>query len=396
MSWLERQWQQRGIAATLLWPVSTFYGALLNIRRLFYEKDWLARPALPLPVIVVGNLSVGGTGKTPLCAYLVEQFKAAGWRPAIVSRGYGGARHLSPYLLSSDDVASHVGDEPLMLFQQTGVPVCVCIDRVAAVKQVKDKTDANIVISDDGLQHLKMRRHAEVLVLDGSRGLGNCRLIPAGPLRDSLGSVSTVDMVAVQMPLGELPVETDRVEASTMGKPDKNASVECRSDITFENIRAAGIHKSLLKLQGNTKFNAIETSVFCLKPTEAVDLRTGEKVNIRLFAESKVHAVAGIGHPRRFFDSLKVLGLDIEEHPLPDHASLAKNDVTFLDELPVFVTAKDAVKLADASSSLNQVYRIDTRLDTSSDLDNAIKDLIIKMDRISKELKQSQIEQKHT
>jgi len=313
-----------------------------------------------------------------------------------VSRGYGGSRHLSPYLLSTDDVASHVGDEPLMLFQQTRVPVCVCVDRAAAVKQVKDMTDANIVISDDGLQHLKMRRHAEVLVLDGSRGLGNCRLIPAGPLRDSLGSVSKIDMVALQMPLDECSVETDRVGASIMDKPDKNnASVDCRSQIRFENIRAASLHKSLLKLSGNTNFNALETSVFCLRPTEAVDLRTGEKVDIRLFSESKVHAVAGIGHPRRFFDSLKVLGLDVEEHPMPDHAPLGKSDVTFADELPVFVTAKDAVKLADVCSSLNQVYRIDTRLDTSSGLDNAIKDLIIKMERVSQELTQLQIDQKH-
>jgi len=388
MSWLERQWQRQGVAATLLSPVSALYGALLKIRRLLYEKDWLGRPSAPLPVIVVGNLSVGGTGKTPLCAYLVEQFTAAGWRPAIVSRGYGGTRHLSPHLLTSDDVASHVGDEPLMLFQQTGVPVCVCVDRAEAVKKVAEITDANVVISDDGLQHLKMRRDAEILVVDGSRGFGNCRLIPAGPLRDTLGSVSTVDLVAVQMPSSEYPVDFE-LSSTRVGANTDVALAESHSDTKVKNRSTTGFHKSLLNLSSRKGFNSIERSFFCLKPTEAVDLSTGEKVDIGRFSERKVHAVAGIGHPQRFFDSLKALGINVEEHPMPDHAPIALDDVTFDDNLPVFVTAKDAVKLAHVSRSLNQVYRIDTRLDTSSGLGIAIKNLIKKMDSVSQGYKQS-------
>ena len=155
---------------------------------------------MPLPVVVVGNLSVGGTGKTPLCAHLVDYFSQRGWHPAIVSRGYGGARREQPHLVNASDSAKDVGDEPLMLYQQTGVPVCVCISRAAAVDHVARSTDANIVFSDDGLQHWAMPRVAEIAVIDGVRGLGNRWLLPAGPLRDAPKALDGVSLVAIQMP----------------------------------------------------------------------------------------------------------------------------------------------------------------------------------------------------
>lgn len=338
MNLIERSWQSRGPLACLLWPVSLIYRAVLWCRRLAYRAGWLNIEAVSLPVVVVGNLSVGGTGKTPLCAYLVECFEQAGWRPAIVSRGYGGERHEHPRSVSAEDTADQVGDEPLMLHRQTGVPVCVCINRAAAVRHVAQTSDANIVFSDDGLQHLAMPRVAQIVVIDGARGLGNRWQIPAGPLRDLTSVLKSVSFIAIQI----------------------------------HESKAHSLHSSLSKKAIAQSLASAYTNTFSLQATHAIDLASGKQIELVELMATPVHAVAGIGHPDRFFNSLQALGFSIEPHPMPDHHTYTVADVTFNDDLPVLVTAKDAVKLQSLRALPTSVYEICTRVVASADLDEQI------------------------
>lgn len=343
---IERSWQSRGWLACLLWPVSVVYGLLLGIRRLAYKSGLKKVRALPLPVVVVGNLSVGGTGKTPLCGYLVDRFREAGWRPAIVSRGYGGARHEHPHLLGAQDSAETAGDEPVMLYRQTGVPVCVCIDRAAAVEYLAEHTDANLVFSDDGLQHLAMAREAGIVVIDGARGLGNRWLLPAGPLRESIRELEKADLIAIQLPYtGQGESACDNLHASLTG----------------------GFGGSLL--QTSTR------QCFRLLPTDLIRLSTGEASPLAAFHGQRVHAVAGIGNPQRFFDSLQSLGLLVECHPFPDHHEFTRTELAFSDGAPILVTAKDAVKLRALPDLPDLVYEVRTQVDPGSELETAIQAL---------------------
>lgn len=356
MSQIQRSWQSVNMLSLLLWPVSRFYLALLTLRRIAYKKGWASVEEVPLPVVVVGNLSVGGTGKTPLCAYLVSRFKQAGWKPAIVSRGYGGTRHETAHLLTQDDSPTLVGDEPFMLFKQTSVPVCVCVNRAEAVRKIARETRADIVFSDDGLQHLAMPRMAEVVVIDGQRGFGNGWVMPAGPLRDSFASLSDSQYFAVQAASEDgtnaLPVETSLLHSSLR-----------------RNSAAPYIEPQLDKQ-------------FSLIPTAAVNVSTGEAVSLHNFHGQQVHAVAGIGHPKRFFDTLSRLGLQPIEHPYADHAAYSIDDLTFDDDLPIMVTTKDAVKLEGLAGLPSNLFQIDTSVHISDALDAAITELEAALDSL--------------
>ena len=340
MSAIERSWQTRGLLACVLWPLSVIYGSLLKMRRLAYETRLIKTRTLPLPVIVIGNLSVGGTGKTPLCGQLVDRFREAGWKPAIVSRGYGGIRHEQPHLLSVDDTAATVGDEPVMLYRQTGVPVCVCIDRASAVEYLAEKTDADLVFSDDGLQHLAMARVADIVVIDGARGLGNRWLLPAGPLRESMRQLAKADLVAIQVPFTG---------------HDQNAS--------------GNLHESLTEGYSGRVLKASSNQCFQLLPTELVRLSSGETSELATLHGQRIHAVAGIGNPQRFFDSLQALGLLVEAHPFPDHHEFALTDLAFQDSAPILVTAKDAIKLGALPGLPVSVYEVRTRVHFSDELE---------------------------
>jgi tetraacyldisaccharide 4'-kinase len=349
MSLIEQSWQTRGLLACLLWPLSLIYRTVLWCRRLAYGYGWLCVEPVSLPVVVVGNLSVGGTGKTPLCAYLVSRFEQAGWRPAIVSRGYGGERHEQPYSVGINDTAARVGDEPLMLLQQTGVPVCVCVDRAAAVRHIEQTSDANIVFSDDGLQHLAMPRVAEIAVIDSVRGLGNRWLLPAGPLRDLPSVLRNVDLIALQS-----------TSASAVPGANKVAS------------NATDFHPSLSVVAMGRSIESVYTHTFSLQATHAVELISGKRYELSELDTQRVHAVAGIGHPDRFFRSLQALGFSIEPHPKPDHHSYTATDLRFDDDLAVLVTAKDAVKLRSLGALPATVYEICTRVMVSDNLDQQI------------------------
>lgn len=355
---IQDSWSSRGFIAVLLLPISWFYRFVLFTRRLAYAQGLQTRFEVPLPVVVVGNLSVGGTGKTPLCGYLVERFIQEGWRPAIVSRGYGGKRWEQPHLVCASDTPQEVGDEPVLLFEQTGVPVCICVNRSLAVKKIAQATDANIVFSDDGLQHLAMPRVAEILVIDGQRGFGNGWVLPAGPLRDSLNSVQNIDVVAIQVP------------TAAVVQPDEKTTV---------NI----LHRSLIS-QSLRRLNANATEqLFSLKAVDAIELTTNNAVALGKFSGQRVHAVAGIGHPQRFFDSLRHLNIEVIAHSKADHADYSLADIDFKDQLPVLVTVKDAVKLKEIENLPDGVYQISTQVVVSAALDVAIVKLVDKLARIT-------------
>jgi tetraacyldisaccharide 4'-kinase len=293
--WLERRWYSSR-APWLLQPLSFVYGALIRLRRAAYRHGWFSSAHPGVPVVVVGNLTVGGTGKTPFTLWLAEALRSRGYHVGIASRGYGGTAK-GPQLVTADSDAAAVGDESLMMSRR-GVPVCIARRRIEAARLLAQQ-GCQLVIADDGLQHLALRRDVEIVVVDASRGFGNAALLPAGPLREPYSRLESVDLVVVN----------GAVVPST---------VAGRSSV----VRMA--------LQGD---------VF-------VSLQTGHTRPAAAFIGEPVHAVAGIGHPERFFQHLRKLGISVIEHPFPDHHRLSADELAFGDHRPVVMTEKDAVKCA--------------------------------------------------
>ena len=288
--WLERHWWRPTALSTLLAPIGWIYCALAVLRRTAYRRGWRRSLRIGVPVIVVGNLTVGGTGKTPLVSWLVRTLAADGWRPGIVSRGYGGHARTWPRDVHADTDPALVGDEPVLLAVQTGRPVVVAPDRVAAARRLLETSDCDIVVADDGLQHLRLARDIEIAVVDDRRG-GNGRCLPAGPLREPVGRLATVDAVVC------------------------NGSAQA-GEISMT-IRPVGFR-------------------------HLVD--SGRHAPLDAFRGKRLHAAAGIGNPGRFFALLRRLECDVVEHAYPDHHAYNKSDIVFGDALPVVMTEKDAVK----------------------------------------------------
>jgi tetraacyldisaccharide 4'-kinase len=273
-----------------LWvPFSLLFNLAVTLRHALYRYGWLKSYALNRPVIIVGNISVGGTGKTPLVIWLAKWLQARGYRPGIISRGVGGQTHAQPCWVQEDSGADQVGDEALLLLRHTRCPVVLCKDRVMAGQALLQHTDCDIVISDDGLQHYRLQRALEIAVVDAVRGLGNGWLLPVGPLRESISRLQSVDMVVTNGGEGE--------KAMTL------------------------------------------ISQSCVALTHS-----SQTVNLADFPYKKVHAVAGIGHPERFFATLKLAGLEIIPHVFPDHYLYRAQDFQFEEALPILMTEKDAVK----------------------------------------------------
>ncbi len=320
---IEQAWQKKGPVAIALWPLSLVYRLLITVRRELYVRGLKSIVSNDvLPVIVIGNITVGGTGKSPLVAHMVKESLKRGYKPGIVSRGYGGQKRLTPHLVQTDDTATTVGDEPMMLFEQTGVPVSVCISRADAVRHLAENTSVEIVFSDDGLQHLAMDRQIELVVIDSERRFGNGYLLPAGPLRENVSRLKTVDLVIEQFPAGvDMP---------------------------------------------------IDKAAFQLYPSTVVPLDDGAAMDLVDFAGKTVHAMAGIGNPERFFNCLRSVGIVVIAHPLNDHHAYCEDDLTFDDELPVLVTRKDAVKIKQLSAVPSKLYAVDVQLVANPVLTRAI------------------------
>ena len=287
-SWLERVWYDGGRGGAWLRPLAGLFGLIVRARRSAYRRGWLARVGQSRPVVVVGNLTVGGSGKTPLVIWLAAKLAERGVRAGIASRGYGGSA-AAPLRVEPDTDPLLAGDEPVLLARRTGVPVAIGRDRLGAVALLP--ADVELVIADDGLQHYRLARDLEILVIDGVRRFGNGRLLPAGPLREPAARAAEADFIVV-------------------------------------NGGTAGPGEMLMSL----------------RPGELVALDGGRRRPLGDFRGQRVHAVAAIGNPDRFFATLRSAGLDPLEHPHPDHARLSGADLEFGDSLPVLMTEKDAVK----------------------------------------------------
>jgi tetraacyldisaccharide 4'-kinase len=313
-SFLQRVWYDRHAPwlSFALLPLSWLFGAVVACRRAAYRVGLLPRVQVGRPVIVIGNVTVGGTGKTPFTIWLATRLQQQGMRVGIVLRGYGGSSAHWPRDVSTDSSAEEVGDEAVLLASRTGAIVVAGPDRVAAARRAIER-GAEIVLSDDGLQHYRLARDREVVVIDGRRGVGNRRLLPAGPLREPVSRLAQADLRVVSWRDGAARALTP----------------------------------------------APATIQACARLTEATALIGGETRPLESFRGSRVHAVAGIGHPQQFFAALQEFGIDVAPHALPDHARLTAADIRFPDQLPVLMTEKDAVKCFRVADQRHWAVRMD-------------------------------------
>jgi len=292
--WLDRIWYaKRNIGWLLLLPLSGLYALLSGLHRSLWQGRILRPEPLPVPVIVVGNITAGGTGKTPLAMWLADCLQEMGRRPGVMSRGYGGRAGKGPVRVCPDMNPAHCGDEPAMMVRRLGCPVVVGSDRLAAAKELIG-LGCDVLIADDGLQHHRLARDFEFLVVDGQRGFGNGSRLPAGPLRESSRRVQTVDCVVVN---------------GAVGKSGFGGSA-VRMDLAGDSLRR---------------------------------LDDSEKIDLDAWS-GPVHAVAGIGNPSRFFERLEQAGLNVERHAFADHFSYRERDLEFAGDHAIAMTEKDAVK----------------------------------------------------
>ena len=299
-NWVQKIWYGGSPLRWLLEPFTWIFSAIVACRRFLYSSGLLRTEQVSVPVIVVGNITVGGTGKTPLTIWLAQQLAERGFKPGIISRGYPGMVGPKPAEATSDSDPSVVGDEAALIAARSECPVVVHPDRVAAAK-LAIELGANVIVSDDGLQHYRLGRKFEIAVVDGTRRYGNRQLLPAGPLREPVSRLNTVNQILVQH-------ETD-------------GSSEL-------------LHRSSDRPPMDFRLTA---SAICRLDNS--DIR-----NIGDFSGIKVHAIAGIGNPERFFRLLEARGIDVIRHPLPDHAEITPQDLEYDDDLEVVMTEKDAVK----------------------------------------------------
>lgn len=299
-------------------PLALLFAAAVALRRWCYRRGFLAAQRVGVPVIVVGNINVGGSGKTPLVAALARELAARGWRPGVVSRGHGGADAVAaPRTVAADGDPAAFGDEPVLLARR-GLDVVVARDRVAAARALlAAHPDCNVVIADDGLQHYRLARDVEIVAVDARRRFGNGWPLPAGPLREPVSRLATVDAVVV--------------------------------------TRVDGSETSALAL------NALAMTL-----TASVAARVNDAtvtVPVAEFAGRRVHAVAGIGDPNRFFAQLRSLAIDPVPHPFPDHHRFSASDLAFAGADPILMTEKDAVKCAAFADGRCWYVPVEARLD---------------------------------
>ncbi len=289
--WLQHQWYETKPPLLLL-PLSGLFRAIVAIRRSAYRKHWKSTERLPVPVIVVGNLTVGGTGKTPMTIWLTEFLSRSGYKPGVVSRGYGGRKQDKPVAVNVHSDPAEVGDEPVLIAKRTGCPVYVFPRRAEAGRLLLAETDCDIIIADDGLQHYALARDVEIALVDGERRFGNGECLPAGPLREPVERLAEVDFVVCRGAAlaNEFPLTLSFGEAINLTNPSQTKPL--------------------------SEFIGIQS----------------------------LYAIAGIGHPGRFFAQLKNAGLSFEERAFPDHHAFTPEDLNFGENATLLMTEKDAVK----------------------------------------------------
>lgn len=325
---------------TIAWlkPFSSLFSVISTFRRKLYASGRKKVYRSSVPLIVVGNISVGGTGKTPLIIYLVRQLISAGYRPGVVSRGHGSKAPAYPFHVKADSPVRHSGDEALLISRNTSCPVVIDANRSNAVKSLEQNYDCNVILSDDGLQHYAMARDIEIAVVDGRRGFGNGYLIPAGPLREKPERLDDVDLIICN---GESQL---RFKTPAYG-------------MTLE-------PKHLCHLQSGQLFAIADIMQEMANSRDSIanDNKNKEDEENRV-TKHKVHAIAGIGNPERFFSSLCDCGFDIISHVFDDHHAYTLQDINFDDDYEVIMTEKDAVKCMAFARKTDWYLRVDAVID---------------------------------
>lgn len=315
--WLEKHWQRTTFVSALLYPFSLIFRAGVALRRAAYRSGVLRSERLPVPLIVVGNITVGGTGKTPLVLWLAEFLIEHGRRPGIVSRGHGGVVR-EAHAVAADASPARFGDEPVLLARRSGCPVWIGRDRTAAARALlRSEPSCDTLISDDGLQHYRMARDVELVVVDAQRAFGNRWMLPAGPLREPTARLRSVDAVVFNG--GHKPNADD---VTTFG----------------------------MQLRGREFRNLLNPE---------------HTVGADYFQDKRVHAVAGIGNPARFFAHLRDLGIAFEAHAFADHHAFTRKDLDFPRAEAVLMTEKDGVKCAAFASEKHWVLPVEASPDAA-------------------------------
>jgi tetraacyldisaccharide 4'-kinase len=294
-------WYGESSAALWLQPLASVYGAVSAARRGLYAAGLFPAYSVGRPVVVVGNLTVGGTGKTPLVAWLAEKLTERRLAVGIVSRGYRSGGDGPRYVEPTSDWRV-VGDEPLLLRQRTHCHTVVSRDRLAGARALIERR-VDVIVADDGLQHLRLARDCELVVIDGARGFGNGRLLPAGPLREPVSGLARADLIVMN------------------GAPTHPSLQRVASLLEARSVHMTLVPGNVVPMDGRPMARTLDD-----------------------FRGQRVHAVAGIGNPARFFADLRSRGLDVREHAFSDHHPFTAADLVFGDDAPVLMTEKDAVK----------------------------------------------------
>lgn len=315
-------WYRRSLLGYLLWPLSLLYQCVVLSRRLLYRVGIFKIYRAPVPVVVIGNISVGGTGKTPLLIHLCKLLQAQGLQPGVVSRGYKGRASHYPQLVTLDSNPRESGDEPCLIARETGCPVVVDPRRARGCEFLLHRHACDVILSDDGLQHLSLGREVEIAVVDAERQAGNGFCLPAGPLRESIDRLKQVDFV----------IEHGETEAVSSGMQ--------------------------------------------LVPSAFIDAKTGERLPLDYFKNQKIHGVAGIGNPSRFFTSLQNLGCEVIPHRFADHHDYQESDIASLLDYPIVMTSKDMIKCAKIKLNM-PIYYLEVRVRLNGDFEKIIIQRII-------------------
>ncbi|WGG49170.1 tetraacyldisaccharide 4'-kinase [Rugamonas sp. DEMB1] len=328
---LTRAWLRRGPLACALWPVSLLFRALSALRARLYRAGLLASSRLPVPVVVVGNIFIGGTGKTPLTIWLVQALQAAGMRPGVISRGHGSAA-ATPRAVDAGSTPQQVGDEPLLIFQRTGCPVMVGRDRAATGRALlAAHPDIDILLTDDGLQHYALQRDVEIILFDG-RGAGNCWLLPAGPLREPPSRRRDFTVI-------NAPELTPALVAATGAAEGRAVQMQLVGEMA-EQLRDRSQRRPLSALARPERLGQAN------QPGDSDPTGQSSQPGPSAQPALRIVAAAGIGNPQRFFAMLRAAGLRFEELPLPDHHDFLDQPFAALQADMILMTEKDAVKCA--------------------------------------------------
>ncbi len=316
LSAIQRGWQHPRPLNRLLYPLSLLYASAMQARRQAYRLGVLKSHKLPLPFIVVGNLTVGGVGKTPLLIALVQHLKTRGLAPGVISRGYRGRSAAWPREVTEHVTAAEVGDEPVLIFQRCQVPVVVGPNRMRSARRLLAKHHCDILLSDDGFQHLALQRDMDIVVVDGERRFGNGWCLPAGPLREPRRALQRATLIVVNQ---------QRAQPTRSGEFAMHTSIEWAVRLGDRGDGGGGGRQT---------------------PPQVCKLSD--------FGGQTVHAVAGLGNPERFFNQLRAHRIQIIAHPYPDHHMFTPADFDFAaaqPNLPVLMTEKDAVKCSPLLAS---------------------------------------------